>query len=306
VREVDVDWSTSPTGARQTFALTGGAAGAFTGDFPAAASGTVYFVVRAVDNVGNSATAGCGPASAPCQLTFGDRPPVVSMSISPLTGGKAHGTVQVAWTGVDPEGADVSATLVAVDASGAQTVIARAATTSPIAWDTTQVKDGTYTLTLTGSDGSLTNTTSATVVVQNLQVSAAEPLPSSVNAGGNVLLSYALDNPSKTIKSVTAVLHISTGATESVALNDQGINGDKTAGDGTWSALYTPHVKGTYTVDLQIVYSDNAQSTVAGVSTFSAEGAASSAIGLSPAFLGVVVLGATVVALGALGLRRWK
>jgi hypothetical protein len=195
------------------------------------------------------------------------------------------------------------------DASGAERTLATDATLSPIPWDTASgdFRDGVWNITLVGTDGALSNTTSFRVEVRNLQVQAGtDPIPTTtIPAGGSLLLNFNVANPAETVTSVVARVRAGT-ETDTVTLRDDGTNGDKRARDGVWSATYTPKAKGTHTVDLTISYQGETQpATRLGAATFQAEGLTSVTV-FSPLLIAVVVLGVVVLALGGVGIRRWK
>lgn len=303
VRSVQVAWGESQLALTSTFDLQAGPANAWTGEFPPAASGTVFFVVRATDLVGNSAEGRCG--LGPCTLAFGDRPPFLSLKVTsdgrPVTGGSTvNGTVTIDWDAVDPEGAQVTVTIKVRTTQGERTLEEDA--TLPVPWDTTKEPDGSATITLAATDGRQSNSTTLNVVVSNLEVVVVERPPSIVKAGGSLALAFDLSHPSKTVKSAVAVVRAGTER-EQVQLFDDGTHGDRTAKDGIWSATYTPRLKGAHTVDVQVTYDDNTQATKASVATFQAEGKGATPIaGLLP----LLVVGALVIALGVFGVRRWR
>jgi hypothetical protein len=306
VRSVVVEYgaSSDPLAQRTPFSLTA-SGDTWAGDFPAEATGTVHFLVKATDNVGNTAVQQC--SGVLCRIDFENRPPLLRLTATsngqPVSsGGTVRGTVTLSWTAQDPEGAQVPVTVKVRDSAGEEQVLAENATTvSSVSWDTGTGRDGSYTVTATGSDGELTNVTSMALVVRNLLVSAPSP-PRNVEEGGSVLLSFQVTHPSKEVTGVSAVLHID-GSTETVQLFDDGTHGDKTAKDGLWSASYTPKLKGTYNVDLQVSLKDAPPATVAGVASFKAEGLGATNIG---GLLPVAALAVVVVALGVFGIRRWK
>jgi hypothetical protein len=169
-------------------------------------------------------------------------------------------------------------TVTVADSSGQPQTVAQNQASGPASWDTTLVKDGAWTITATGTDGALSNSASLQVVVRNLRVGpGTAPVPPTVPASGTVLLSFDVSHPSKTVTGVVAVVHVN-GQQESVTLYDDGTHGDKTAKDGKWSAIYTPRLKGTYSVDLQVTFDDSSQGAVAGVATFQAEGLGSTVV----------------------------
>lgn len=307
VRSAEVEWSSSQDMAgAQTFALnkTGDS---WTGQFPAAASGDAFFRVKATDNVGNVATAQCG--ASPCRVVFGNRPPQItagSFRVEPTqTGGVVRGTVNVTWNVTDPERSQVVSSLKLRSSGGNVTSLpgADAITLQPYRWDTTAVPDGTYTLLLESSDGSLKDNDTLSVTVRNLAVRAVEPLPAETTTSDTLLFAYNVTSPTKNVSSVQAIVR-GPGGQDVVTLFDDGTHGDKVARDGIFSATYTPRLSGQNNVDLKVQYSDNTSTTVSNVGTFRVAGGG---IGALPGTLiPVVVLGLVVVAMGVFGLRRWK
>lgn len=305
---VEVEWRSGEGGSPETFELTRGTGDAWTGDFPAEATGSVLFLVRAVDNVGNSAEARCGTQL--CSLALGNRPPtdlaltITSGGQAVAAGGTVRGEVSIGFLGTDPEGDQVQFTVKLRRTGAADKVLVADATQSPVPWDTAAEDDGTWTVVLEAKDqGGRTATVTQEVVVRNVGVSLVTPLPTSVNAGGSLLFEYRVTHPSKDVASVVAVLRVGT-QTERVPLFDDGTHGDRTANDGTFSAQYTPRLRGQHTVDLQVTYAgDPTPATISNVGTFQAQGLAETVASVT--FYAVIVLGIIAAALGVFGLRRW-
>lgn len=308
VKTVTVEWApTQSLDGRQSFSLSASGE-TWSADFPAEATGNVFFVVKATDAVGNVAEGRCNNAA--CQLAFGNRPPVLTLTVTSggsavQSGGVVRGNATIAWTATDPEGVAVPVTVRVRDSLGAEKALvtdAPAATTQ-VSWDTAAERDGTWVISVTGSDGRATGAANLTVVIRNVRVQVETPLPSNVNAGGSLLLNFDVTHPTKRVRSVSAILRVGSER-ETVPLVDDGSKGDRRANDGVWSSTYTPRLRGTYSVDLQVTYEDNQQSTLSNVATFQAEGGGGGIL-TPPAFIAVLVLGVIVVALGVFGIRRW-
>ncbi|MCA1814455.1 MAG: hypothetical protein LC624_10980, partial [Halobacteriales archaeon] len=310
VKSVEVLWGASASALSQSFGLSHGTGNAWTGSFPSGTTGTVFYKVRATDAVGNAAPdAQCGTGACSVVLSGVTTPPTVQLQVkvggTPVTaGGTVRGDVSIGWTAVNAGGQSVPVTVRVTDSAGQPQTLGTDLASGPVTWDSTEAKDGTWTITATGTDGALTNSASLQVVVRNLRVASAEPIPANVPASGSFLLSFDVSHPTKKVKGVVAVLKVGSQS-ESVTLFDDGTHGDKSAKDGKWGASYTPRLKGTYSVDLQVTYDDNSSGTVAGVATFQAEGNGATLV--NPTLVApIAILAVLVIALGGFGIRRWK
>lgn len=257
-------WAKIDAGAYQAIPMTKDAVGdVWRAMLPEARKGsTVSYYVQAVDNVDNNAdnTESFGSAANPYgSYKVQNHEPTVKVT-SPAIGSRISRVVDLAWTASDSDsdalvftllfkapGHDSFQELTKLESSDAR----------KYTLDTSKFADGEYTFRVVASDGVAAKADETTVIIVN-SAAAIGSVSSPANAlpGDSVLITAEIRKAGATVE---AQLYRGGVIVDSFAMNDDGQDGDVTAGDHVYSARVRASSPGDYSVTIVAHYQEDGQ-----------------------------------------------
>ncbi|MBI4393446.1 MAG: hypothetical protein HY556_06590 [Euryarchaeota archaeon] len=309
IDEVVASYILNATGLPKTLALTKVAGSdSYTGEFTdlLVNGASVSYTIRATDGVGNVKALQNG--TQPFLIGGTAKAPTVRI-VTPKNGATVNETGDIAWTAQHESGQSVKVD-VTYEKQG-QSPVAIASNRSgdgSVTWEVDQLTDGVYLIRVTGTLGQLSSSVVHTVTLKKAGVVGSVNVPQTAVRQGSVIpITAPVFSPAKPVASVEAVIKVAGKVVATVPMRDDGLLGDQKAGDGLYSATYTPGSAGGYTVDVVVNYNDGSKDTAANAASFTVKGA-----GLIPdEFIGgVTTLGVIALMAVALGgyaaFVRWK
>jgi len=237
--------------------------------FPTVKRGAIVrYAITAEDRLGLVSHA--GTRAKPVEwVSPNQAPTIVTRGLA--NNSEVKGVVAVGWTAADLDGDrfTVQATVRPMVLATATTLFEGGDARGEVRWDTTKVPDGRYVVLFTADDGQARRSAYHLVDVNN----------TGLGVGGVALPQGRVEFLEEIPFRVTLLRPVSTahviitrdaGGQDVVVelpLHDDGLNGDKVAGDGEWTAVWTPDVKGAFSVGLRILYEDQGTVERHGAST---------------------------------------
>lgn len=265
----------------------------------------IKFHVEAWDHVGNSRVSR-DATGAEFSVTIGDRAPSVKIT-APTAGTTVSDVARIEWDASDPDHDRLLLAISYLPSTGGPRVeLARASAgdASSFSWDVANLSEGNYHVTVTASDGTLQTSADVEIQVSHTLpiISVANAFPERVPEGDPVLLTAQVAKPNATVAAEVFLDGVSVGV---YPMNDAGLDGDVTAGDGIHSARVTLSRSGDYSVAFHAIYQENGRARTADLGdagSFAVRLTAASVIKEHTTMILLIVLGTAA----CVGIAAWR